>query len=196
MNRKVQVSIRVTGVTATALGVVLSPIPLADEPILVPVYGAMAVAIGASNGLSPVEIPSRKVGLAIGGGLAARGVANLAFAFIPGVAAAANAVSAAVLTEAPRALHRRPVSARRSHRATGRRPATCASAPSRSMGASPRGGTGGDQNDLQSARTKVTFAPSAASASFLNARSSPGAESVVGWYVYVRSTVPAPVLGH
>lgn len=100
MNRKVHVAIRVTGVTATALGVVLSPIPLADELMLAPIYGVMAVAIGHANGLSPTELPWRKVGAAIGGGLAARGAANLAFAFIPGVAAVANAVSAALLTEA------------------------------------------------------------------------------------------------
>jgi uncharacterized protein (DUF697 family) len=99
MNGKVKVAIRVSGLTATALGVVLSPIPLADELVLVPVYGAMAAAIGRANGRSPLEVPWAKVAAAIGGGLAVRGAANLAFAFIPGVAAAANAVSAAVLTE-------------------------------------------------------------------------------------------------
>lgn len=100
MNNKVRVTIRVTGLTATALGVVLSPIPFADELLLVPVYGAMTFAIGAANGVGVAEVPWRKVGGAIAGGLAARAVANLAFAFIPGVSALSNAVSAAVLTEA------------------------------------------------------------------------------------------------
>ncbi len=96
---RVRVTIRMTGLTATGLGVVLSPIPLADELVLVPVYAGMATAIGRAHGLGPAQVPWRKVGAAIAGGLGARAVANLAFAFVPGVAAVANAVSAAVLTE-------------------------------------------------------------------------------------------------
>ena len=89
-----------TTVASAALGVVLSPIPLADELLLVPIYGVMTARIGkrprrrrdrgARGG------PSAR---AIVAGLAARAAANVGFAFIPGVAAVANAVSAVALTK-------------------------------------------------------------------------------------------------
>ena len=87
-----------TSIASAALGVVLSPIPFADEIILVPVYGVMAARIGKAHGLSFTEVPWRPIVAAITAGLASRAALNVAFAFIPGVAAAANAVSAAALT--------------------------------------------------------------------------------------------------
>jgi len=87
-----------TTVASAALGVVLSPIPFADELLLVPIYGVMAARIGRVHGLGLAGVPWRPIGGAIAAGLAARAAANAAFAFIPGVAAAANAVSAAALT--------------------------------------------------------------------------------------------------
>jgi uncharacterized protein (DUF697 family) len=87
-----------TSVASAALGVVLSPIPFADELLLVPIYGVMAARIGRAHGLGVTALPWKPIGGAIAAGLAARAAANAAFAFIPGVAAAANAVSAAALT--------------------------------------------------------------------------------------------------
>ena len=87
-----------TSVFSAALGVVLSPVPFADELLLVPVYGVMAARIARAHGLGLGAVPWRPIGGAIAAGLAARAAANAAFAFIPGVAAAANAVSAAALT--------------------------------------------------------------------------------------------------
>jgi uncharacterized protein (DUF697 family) len=88
-----------TTVASAALGVVLSPIPLADELLLVPVYGLMTARIGWARGVELHRIPWRGIGAAVFAGLAARAAANLSFAFIPGVAAVANAVSAAALTK-------------------------------------------------------------------------------------------------
>ena len=99
MKSSVKVVVRATGLTSMVLGVVLSPIPLADEIMLVPIYGGMAVGIAGANGVSLFALPWRKVGGAIVGGLVVRAAANIGFAFVPGVAAVANAVSAAVLTE-------------------------------------------------------------------------------------------------
>ena len=96
---KVQGVIRTTGLTSAFLGVVLSPIPFADEILLVPVYGGMTLAIGWAHGLSVGAIPWRAVVNAGAVGLAVRAAGNLAFAFVPGVAAVSNALSAAVLTE-------------------------------------------------------------------------------------------------
>jgi uncharacterized protein (DUF697 family) len=87
-----------TSVVSAALGVALSPIPLADELLLVPVYGVMAARIGKVRGVGFASLPWKPIGGAIAAGLAARAAANAAFAFIPGVAAVANAVSAAALT--------------------------------------------------------------------------------------------------
>jgi uncharacterized protein (DUF697 family) len=88
-----------TTVTSAALGVVLSPIPLADELLLVPIYGVMTARIGKARGVGLHKVPWRPLGTAILAGLAARAAANIGFAFIPGVAAVANAISAAALTK-------------------------------------------------------------------------------------------------
>lgn len=89
-----------TTVASAALGVVLSPIPLADELVLLPVYGLMATRIGRAHGLGLTSVPWRPIFAAVAAGLASRAAVNVAFAFIPGVAAVANAVSAAALTQA------------------------------------------------------------------------------------------------
>src|SRR6185437_14788872 len=79
--------------------VLLSPVPLADELLLVPIYGVMSARIARARGVGVVGAPWRPIGAAIVAGLAARAAANVGFAFIPGVAAVANAVSAAALTK-------------------------------------------------------------------------------------------------
>ena len=98
MSDEVKKIVLQTSIASAALGVVLSPIPFADELILVPVYGIMAARIGKAHGLGVADVPWKPIAAAIGAGLASRAALNAAFAFIPGVAAAANAVSAAALT--------------------------------------------------------------------------------------------------
>ena len=88
-----------TTVASAALGVVLSPIPLADELLLVPIYGVMTARIGRARGVDLHRIPWKGIGTAVFAGLAARAAANVGFAFLPGVAAVANAISAAALTK-------------------------------------------------------------------------------------------------
>ena len=97
-DRQVKSVIWQTGAAAATLGVVLSPIPLADEVILVPLYGVMAARIGRARGVGLSALPWRPIGGAVLAGLAARAVTNLGVALIPGVAAVANAVTAAALT--------------------------------------------------------------------------------------------------
>ena len=98
VNGEVRNVVRATSVVSVVLGVALSPIPLADELMLLPVYGAMAAFIGRTHGLGWRRVPWRPIAVATVAGLSARAALNVGFAFIPGVAAAANAVSAAVLT--------------------------------------------------------------------------------------------------
>ena len=97
--KKVQGVIWKTTIASAALGVVLSPIPLADELLLVPIYGVMTARIGKARGKGITAVPWRPIGTAIVAGLAARAAANVGFAFVPGVAAVANAISAAALTK-------------------------------------------------------------------------------------------------
>jgi uncharacterized protein (DUF697 family) len=97
--KHVKSMIRRTSLATAALGVVLSPIPLADELLLVPIYGVMSARIARARGIGLAALPWRPIGTAILAGLAARAAANVGFAFIPGVAAVANAVSAAALTK-------------------------------------------------------------------------------------------------
>jgi uncharacterized protein (DUF697 family) len=87
-----------TSFASAALGAVLSPIPFADEVVLVPVYGIMAARIAKAHGVGLTEVPWKPIAGAITAGLATRAALGVAVAFIPGVAAVANAVSAAVLT--------------------------------------------------------------------------------------------------
>jgi len=88
-----------TTVAAATLGVILSPVPFADELVLVPVYGVMTVRIGLARGLALTAVPWRRIGAATAAGLAARAAINGYFAFIPGVAAVTSAASAAALTQ-------------------------------------------------------------------------------------------------
>jgi uncharacterized protein (DUF697 family) len=85
---------------AAGLGVVLSPIPFADEALLLPVLGTMAIRIGRAHGLGWRELPWKAIGRTVVSGLVARATVNLGVSYIPFVAAVANAASAATLTGA------------------------------------------------------------------------------------------------
>jgi uncharacterized protein (DUF697 family) len=88
-----------TSVIGFGLGVVLSPIPLADELLLLPVYAVMTTRIAKHHGLPFKKIAWRPILSTVAAGLAARAAINVTVSFIPGVAAVANAVSAAALTQ-------------------------------------------------------------------------------------------------
>jgi uncharacterized protein (DUF697 family) len=87
-----------TSVVTGAIAVVLSPIPLADELLFLPVFGVMASRIGKTHGLGMREVPWRPIARTTLAALAARATMNLAVSYIPGVAAVANAVSAVTVT--------------------------------------------------------------------------------------------------
>ena len=99
MKPEVSAAIHKTSAIAATIAAVLSPIPLADEIILFPVYGFLARTIGRAHGLGAGGIPWKPIAATAANGLLARAGINLAVAFIPGVAAVANASSAVVLTE-------------------------------------------------------------------------------------------------
>ena len=88
-----------TSVIGFGLGVVLSPIPLADELLLLPVYAVMTTRIARHHGLTLRQIAWRPIMSTVAAGLAARAAINVTVSFIPGVAAVANAISAAALTQ-------------------------------------------------------------------------------------------------
>jgi len=98
--RKIELArlLRRASFTAGALGVVLSPIPLADELVLVPIYGVLTARIARSRGITMSAVPWRPIALTAFAGLAARAAVNLTVSYIPGVAAVANAASAVALT--------------------------------------------------------------------------------------------------
>jgi uncharacterized protein (DUF697 family) len=91
--------IRRTSLLAGAFGAVLSPIPLLDELVFVPMYAILAARIASRHGLSLRRTPWRPILKTAVGGLTARGVVNIGVAFIPGVSAVANAVTGVALTE-------------------------------------------------------------------------------------------------
>lgn len=96
---EVKTAVRRTSIVAAGLGAILSPIPLLDELVLFPLYGDLARRIGGFHDLSFAQVPWRPVARTAFNGLIARAGLNLAVAYIPGVAAVANAASAALLTE-------------------------------------------------------------------------------------------------
>jgi len=82
-----------------ALAAVLSPLPLADELVFVPVYGVMAARIGKHHGLATRDVPWRPIVTTALAALGARAAVNVTVSYIPGVAAVANAISAATVTQ-------------------------------------------------------------------------------------------------
>ncbi len=90
--------LRTTTWVSAATAVVLSPIPFADEVVLFGVYAGMSVSIGKKYALSARDVPWRSIAKRTALGLAARAAVSGLVGFIPGVAAVANAVSAAALT--------------------------------------------------------------------------------------------------
>jgi uncharacterized protein (DUF697 family) len=91
--------VRRTSIGTGVLGVILSPIPLADELLLLPVYAVLSARIGKDHGLSVRAIPWRPIGATAVAGLAARAAVNVTVSYIPGVAAVANAATAVALTQ-------------------------------------------------------------------------------------------------
>jgi uncharacterized protein (DUF697 family) len=87
-------------VVAAGLGAVMSPLPFADEALMLPVLGVMTVKIGHAHGLRWRELPWRPIAKTALGGILARATLNLSVAYVPIVAAATNAASAATLTGA------------------------------------------------------------------------------------------------
>ena len=88
-----------TGLVNAAIGAVLSPIPLADELVLFPIFGWMTSRIARIHALSDERIPWKPIRATRFAALVARAGLNVTVAYIPGVAAFANAVSAFAVTE-------------------------------------------------------------------------------------------------
>jgi uncharacterized protein (DUF697 family) len=88
-----------TSVATMAIAALLSPVPLADELVFVPVYGFMAARIGRQHGIAFGEMPWRPIVATTLAALGARAAVNVTVSYIPGVAAVANALSAAAITQ-------------------------------------------------------------------------------------------------
>jgi uncharacterized protein (DUF697 family) len=97
--KEVSKVIRGTTIFTAIVGVVLSPIPLADELVFLPTYGVMTARLARKHGLPMRSVPWKTVMTTAVAGLAARGAVDLTVAYIPGVASVANCVSAIALTQ-------------------------------------------------------------------------------------------------
>jgi uncharacterized protein (DUF697 family) len=92
-------TINTTSLVAAVIGAVLSPIPLADEIVLMPVFAVLTTRIARQRGLPRDRVPWKPILGTAAAGLGARAAVNVTVSYIPGVAAVANATSAALLTE-------------------------------------------------------------------------------------------------
>jgi uncharacterized protein (DUF697 family) len=99
MNPRIERLIRRTSLVTGALGVVLSPLPLVDEILLLPIYGVLASRIGKVHELTFGQLPWKPICATALAGLGARAAVNLTVAYVPGVAAAASAATAMALTQ-------------------------------------------------------------------------------------------------
>jgi uncharacterized protein (DUF697 family) len=99
MSPRVERLIRRTSIATGVLGVVLSPIPLADELLLLPIYAFLSSRIGKDHELPARAMPWKPICATAIAGLAARAAINVTVSYIPGVAAAANAATAVALTQ-------------------------------------------------------------------------------------------------
>jgi uncharacterized protein (DUF697 family) len=90
--------VRQTAFFNGVLGVVLSPIPLADELLLFPIFAGMTARIAREKSLPVREVPWRPVLSTTFAALTARAAINVTVSYIPGVAAVANAASAVAMT--------------------------------------------------------------------------------------------------
>ncbi len=100
MNTDVERIVDQSSAVSAGLAIVLSPFPLVDEAVMLPLLGAMSVRIGYVHGVGWKELPWKALTTTAVGGLLARATVNLGVSYIPFVAAAANAASAAALTGA------------------------------------------------------------------------------------------------
>jgi uncharacterized protein (DUF697 family) len=98
MNADVKKTVRNTCVFSASVAVVLSPIPFADEIILLPTYGVLAARIAKHHDVSLRAIPWKDAMKTATAAIAARAAVNLSVAYIPGVAAVTNATSAVCVT--------------------------------------------------------------------------------------------------
>jgi uncharacterized protein (DUF697 family) len=99
MTPDVSKTVHRTTLATSVIAVILSPIPLADELVFLPMYGVLASKIGRAHGLTLGKIPWKPVMKTAMAALAARAAVNVGVSYIPGVAAVANAITAAALTE-------------------------------------------------------------------------------------------------
>ena len=99
MKAEVKRLVRVTSVASGAIAVVLSPVPLADELAFLPLYAWMTSRIARHHALPVRGIPVRAIAATTVTALGARAALNVTVSFVPGVAAVANAVTAAVMTQ-------------------------------------------------------------------------------------------------
>jgi uncharacterized protein (DUF697 family) len=96
---EVKATIHRTSVVAAVIGAVLSPIPLADEIVLMPVFAVMTRSIARQHALPKGRVPWKPILGTAAAGLGARAAVAVTVSYIPGVAAVTNAASAALLTE-------------------------------------------------------------------------------------------------
>ncbi len=97
MNEEVTAVVHRTSVASATIGIVLSPVPLLDELVLIPVLAAMTKRIARAHGID--RVPWRPIRKSTAVGLVARGLVNAVFIPVPGVSTAVDAATAAALTE-------------------------------------------------------------------------------------------------
>jgi uncharacterized protein (DUF697 family) len=100
MNTVVERIVDQSSAAAAGLAVVLSPFPLVDEALMLPLLGTMSVRIGHVHGLGWKDLPWKALTITAAGGLVARATVTLGVSYLPFIAAAANAASGAALTGA------------------------------------------------------------------------------------------------
>lgn len=91
-------AIRRASVASAGISVVLSPIPLADEIALVPVYAWLTMRVARARRKAARDVPWPSLAKVAVAGLFVRGAIDATVATVPGLSALVNATTAVGLT--------------------------------------------------------------------------------------------------
>ena len=98
MEARTHALVRGATIAAAVGAAALSPVPMADEVLLLPTFLGLGAVVGRRHGLDLRQIPWATLGKAAVLVLTSRAGFNATVAFVPGVAAAVNATTAYALT--------------------------------------------------------------------------------------------------
>jgi uncharacterized protein (DUF697 family) len=99
-NQKIHGIIHIASLACGAVGLGLAQVPGSDSVAIVPLQGAMIVAIASEHGITVGKTVAADLVLTFAATVAGRTISQVVVGWIPGIGNVVNALTAAALTEA------------------------------------------------------------------------------------------------